>query len=266
METLMELEAKVKASLSVCKIFYPIVGGSTTASGFRVGSRYIMTAAHVTNNFQKGLQNSDTYVIFNYKYDGIYKRKDKYLIKEVVYSNDETDIAVVELLDHQRVMPPHVTSFCSPVLDRSFHLIGHSKGNVMETNLVTKIIDKDDPKIKFCLDQLQRMSCQHTGGKGYDTPPNDSVHNPYRFLFQCKFTKGASGSPGIVLVGKTIYVTTVLLHGYPDWYYDPTMEVYKNNWLDEHCVQQGVNIMSVCEMMRATHPSLCQDIFGKQQC
>ncbi|XP_053391279.1 uncharacterized protein LOC128554079, partial [Mercenaria mercenaria] len=265
-ETVLESGAKVQASYSVCKIYFPTVGGNADATGFRVGSRYIMTAAHVTNAFSKGLQYAaETYAQFNYKLDGIFREEDKYLIKGVVYSNKETDIAVIELLDHPNGFPPSLTAFSPPCLERGFYLIGHSQGSIMKTNFVNKIVDKDCPKMQHTLGQLREMSLKHTSGRGYDTPPYDTVDNPYRFLFQCKFSKGASGAPGIVLIGGTIYVTTVLLHGYPDWYYDTSMETYKSNWLPEHCVQQGVNLMCLRNLMQETHSSLCQDIFGIQQ-
>jgi V8-like Glu-specific endopeptidase len=53
-ETVLQSEAKVAAARSVCKIFSPTKDGTLTATGFRVGSRFIMTACHVTRSFLEG--------------------------------------------------------------------------------------------------------------------------------------------------------------------------------------------------------------------
>jgi hypothetical protein len=49
-ETVLDIKTKLEASKSVCKI----IQGNFTATGFRVGSRYIMTASHVTDTLQQG--------------------------------------------------------------------------------------------------------------------------------------------------------------------------------------------------------------------
>ncbi|XP_060590931.1 uncharacterized protein LOC132745931 [Ruditapes philippinarum] len=256
-ETVLDIKTKLKASKSVCKI----IQGNNTATGFRVGSRYIMTASHVTNTFQQGLKfEAATYAVFNYLKDGIWEEENKFYFKEVVYTNPELDISVIELLEIHRPFPPPFTNFDVPFLDGCFHLIGHSQGNVMGTNPVTKIVNINNPEVTYQLEQLKTLSYKHTG-RSFDVPPHNTLENPDRFLFHCKFTQGGSGSPGVVLIDEKIIVTTVLLHGYPDWYYDPSMEMYKMNWLQENCIEQGVNMMSVREKMKQTNPALCINIF-----
>ncbi|XP_060575542.1 uncharacterized protein LOC132732992 isoform X2 [Ruditapes philippinarum] len=258
-ETVLDIRTKLEASKSVCKI----VQGNYTATGFRVGSRYIMTAAHVTKTFQQGLKfEIQTYAVFNYIKDGILEEENKFFFKEVVYTDPELDISVIELIESSHPFPPPFTAFDQPSLDSCFHLIGHSQGSVMSINPVTKIININNPGVRDQLEQLQKLSYEYTG-KSYDDLPHNTLYNPHRFLFQCKFTQGGSGSPGVVLIDEKVIVTTVLLYGYPDWCYNQSMESYKMNWPLDYCIEQGVNMMSVRKKMLQTNLALCINIFGQ---
>jgi hypothetical protein len=133
----------------------------------------------------------------------------------------------------------------------------------METNFVDKICIDNLEKARL-RNEMYEKSINYTGGRHCDCPPHDTIDNPHRFLFRCRFTKGGSGAPGVVLIGINIYVTTVLLWGYPNWYFDKTFEEKKVNWPEGDCIQQGVNLKSLQEIMHLAYPELSVDIFGDQ--
>ncbi|XP_060600573.1 uncharacterized protein LOC132754002 [Ruditapes philippinarum] len=274
-EYVFESGVRVDAARWVCMICFP--GGSGT--GFRVGPRHIMTASHVvkyildTGYQQVGhnrdpfesLQNAGVYAIFNFTTDGPVSERQKFRFKAVVpFHDDATDCAVLELEDNSMgtEMPLSFTFFSLPRLNNRFTFIGHSLGSRMEFNHVDRIIDLNSADTQRDIIHVKQTSLQHSG-KDYEMPPHNILTNPNRFLFHCKFTKGASGSPGVVILpdGRVV-VVTMLLCGLPDWYYDPAVQDnVKNSWLKQYCVEQGVNLKSVYEKMFRNNPTLCQQIF-----
>lgn len=95
-----------------------------------------------------------------------------------------------------------------------------------------------------------------------ETPPHNMLTNPSRLLFSCASSKGASGSPGIQITANgQIVVVTMLLHGYPDFFYDKDCELLKANWPKEYTIEQGVNFASVFAKMKKNNSSLSDEIF-----
>ncbi|XP_060578815.1 uncharacterized protein LOC132735827 [Ruditapes philippinarum] len=273
-EYVFESGVRNDAARWVCMICFP--GGNGT--GFRVGPRHIMTANHVVKHIlgtgyqQVGhtrdpfasLQSPGVHAIFNFTTDGPVSERQKFRFKAVVpFYDDATDCAVLELEDNSMgtEMPLSFTFFSLPRLNNRFTFIGHSLGSRMEFNHVDRIID-NSAETQRDLIQVKQSSLQHSG-KDYEMPPHNILTNPNRFLFHCKFTKGASGSPGVVILpdGRVV-VVTMLLCGLPDWYYDPDVQDnVKNSWPQEYCVEQGVNLKSVYEKMSRDNATLCQQIF-----
>ncbi|XP_053382036.1 uncharacterized protein LOC128549418 [Mercenaria mercenaria] len=257
--TVFESHVIAKASYGICLIHYPCENGFGGGTGFRVGKRYIMTAAHVANAAKHGgLTNS--MAIFNYLQDSPAWPKYVYSLTSVVFSDEETDVAVIKLAENSQ-MPPAFEHFIAPV--ENFNLIGHSKKDVMKINPVTKVfIEGKCPRLSDEISRTRSLSREHTAAP-CDFEQFNSLTNKDRFLFHCKFTKGASGSPGIVLKGNNIHVTTVLVYGYPDWYYDPTQARLREIWPIKYCIEQGANMQSVCRNMFKADTQLCREIFGE---
>ncbi|XP_060578485.1 uncharacterized protein LOC132735549 [Ruditapes philippinarum] len=276
-ESVFESSVRVEASRSVCMICFP--GGRAT--GFRVGTRYIMTANHVVNHIliSKGygqmgnnpnclstLQSEDVFALFEYKKDEPISEHQKFSFTAAVpFRDNETDCAILELEEkcNGTELPRSFKYFSLPRLNQRFTFIGHSLGKLMEFNHVDKIIDIGSVQTKSDIIQVKQKSLEHSG-KDYDMPPHNILTNPKRFLFHCKFTKGASGSPGVVTLPDGRYVVvTMLLCGLPDWYYDSNVDARVIcSWPKDHCVEQGVNLKSVYEKMYQENKSLCYHIFN----
>ncbi|XP_045212325.2 uncharacterized protein LOC123563542 [Mercenaria mercenaria] len=281
-ESALTWKAQGEALHSVCMICYP--GGCAT--GFRVGTgkNYIMTAAHVCRfilqsergrvgwTTRNALKNPDVFAAFDYLKEGELKEKKKFHFKEQVhFTNDELDTAVLELEEHPdgTPMPPPLKYFQQPDFTKEFFFIGHSEGKPLAINKVDKVVDMQSDNAKQDIINIRNLSLLHTvsqeypNGRGYELEPYHTLENQHRYLFHCKFTQGASGSPGLVFLndGRKV-VVSMLLCGYPVWYYDPDMEKFRTNWSkDCHCVEQGVNLSSVHALMSKENPELCNDIF-----
>ncbi|XP_060552617.1 uncharacterized protein LOC132713929 isoform X2 [Ruditapes philippinarum] len=273
-ESVFESIVKVEASRSVCMICFP---GGGRATGFRVGPRYIMTANHVVDHIlgfgQKGntqtcfsaLNSAEVYARFEFIKDGPITEHQIFRFKAAVHFRDnETDCAILELEEkcNGTEIPRSFKYFCLTRLNKKFSLIGHPLGNAMEFNHVDKIIDIESEETKRDIIEVKQRSLKHSG-KDYDMPPHNILNNPKRFLFHCKFTKGASGSPGVVTCSDgRIVVVTMLLCGLPDWYYDSNVDAnVRSQWPKDHCVEQGVNLKYVYEKMYQCNKSLCNQIF-----
>lgn len=211
------------------------------------------------------LQDSRVYAAFDHTTDGQISDRQKFFFKGVVhFHDDETDTAVLELKEKKGTpMPLSFTFFSFPKMNSRFSFIGHSDGRRMEINHVDRIIDMTNTDTHRSIDELKKLSWQHAN-RDCEFPPHDILANTHRYLFHCKLSKGASGSPGaVVLEDGRVVVVTMLLHGYPDWYYDLSVtEELKTTWPKECCVEQGVNLKSVYERMLSENASLCHEIFS----
>ena len=191
--------------------------------------------------------------------------KNKFYFNDIIHFEDsETDTAILELSESHfgTPMPPAFKYFSGHDFTNKFYFIGHSEGKPLSINKVDKIVDMNSKESKFDRANVRQISLNHTG-RPYEINSVESLTNKHRFLFHCKFTKGASGSPGIVCLsdGRKV-VVTMLLRGYPEWYYDPSMEAFKANWSkDELCVEQGVKLESLYKIMKKKNPELCNAIF-----
>lgn len=89
----------------------------------------------------------------------------------------------------------------------------------------------------------------------------DTLFNKDRILFNCCASEGASGSPGIVIENDEVVVVTVLLRGYPSWYYDPKHSDIRSRFPKDICIEQGANMDSVSRRIAHKNPSLHSEIF-----
>ena len=92
---------------------------------------------------------------------------------------------------------------------------------------------------------------------------DDTLTSPDRFLFHCKSTKGASGAPRVVSHEGGVIVVTMLICGYPDWYYDPAVDgSIRASIPPDSCIEQGTSMASIYQFMEELSPELCREIFG----
>lgn len=234
---------------SVCMINMPKRFGT----GFRVGDKYIMTANHVIEDVD--LHGRRCYADFNID-DKVTPKK--FGLKEVVYRNKDLDVAVVELqFNNLKDLPKPFMHFCPPVYQGSFQLIGHPLGIEKEHSIVDKTFDQSQFENKDKLSKLEQQSqeiAELTYGLGESS--KDS------YLFHCKFTTGACGSPGVVFSGGNAYVTTMLIRGHPWWYIGQTVrESVLFEWNDEDCIEEGVNMKSLFDAMQSENKTLSDEVF-----
>jgi len=156
-------------------------------------------------------------------------------------------------------------SYIAPA-ESKFYLIGHTGGGRKEVDTVSCIFDPSDNGTKQEIIGLTQKSDTFVGNNRFpfSSGEHNYVLNEQRILFHCKSSKGASGAPGIqVMEDGRIIVVTMLLRGYPEWYYLDTPEVaqLKCQWKQEYCIEQGAVMSEICQKMLAKNPGLCSEVF-----
>lgn len=218
-------------------------------------------------NYINALQDNNVYCIFAHlkRFDSASERR--YFFKPVVhFKKEEPDAAVLELVEHSdgTPFPPPFQRFGFPNFRGNFNLIGH-EGDIMETNKVDKIIDRSHPRTRQDIAWVVRFNDTKTD-QSYEYPPYSVLSNESRILFHCQFSKGASGSPGVlVMEDGSVVVVTMLLCGYPNWRYGENVDTQlRSEWLDEHCIEQGADMVKIGRFMLDENQQLYQDIFCRQ--
>jgi len=197
---------------------------------------------------------------------------------DIPFFDEETDCIVLEIEPCQDVarfpMPEPFTLF-SPAVGK-FDLIGHTGGDPKACDTVTDIVDPSDDRTKaditFLKQQCDVMKQQNevmmrnnrmdSNRFVFDYGDHNNALNEKRILFHCNSSKGASGAPGIqVLEDGRIVVVTMLLHGYPDWYYDKQFATFTPDWPKIYCIEQGTVMREVYLKMLAKKPELCTEVF-----
>ena len=206
------------------------------------------------------LKNKSVYVDFEYTLPGRQSSDSIkfFLTSNVAFADDEHDVAVVELQKNENPnipFPPEFTRYSMASPNRKFTFIGHPNGK-------PKLFNDVDGPVQLTAETYQVATawslslCHPTGFNG--------IEQSSRILFHCSFEKGGSGSPGIdVTDGQEAVVVTMLLRGYPDWYYDPNIDQsLKANVSKNQRIEQGVNMVSLYKKMHTVNTDLCNAIFG----
>ena len=271
-----DMEVLVKAAKSVGKIH---ASNNFCATGFRVGPKYIMTCKHVLEGIivkernrvtdfacQEGsskydvLEKSSVYVDFNYNHPNAQSNNadignSKFFLKPVVkFENEVLDVAILELKETEGVpFPDAFINFSQALPNEKFTFLGHPQGKPKEHNEVDGPVNLDDETYQ----KLVEWSMRVDGSNGFV-----GVNMPERFLFHCSMQHGGSGSPGIAIEGgEKAVVVTMLLRGYPDWYYcNPQMHTQV---APTQCIEQGVDMVALYKKMHSEDRDLCNTIFGQ---
>lgn len=273
------LEVLVKAAKSVGKIH---ASDGFCATVFRVGPNYVMTCKHVLdgilNNESSNLADfarregsskydvlgkSSVYVDFNYNHSNDQPNHadvgtSKFFLKPVVkYEDPDLDVAILELEETNGVpFPDALINFSKVSPNKKFTFIGHPLGNFKKQNEVDGPVYLDEGTYHRAVDWSMRIS----GSDGFV-----GVRMPGRLLFHCSFQQGGSGSPGIAIEGgKKAVVVTMLLRGYPEWYYHPNCNPQIHDQVARgQCIEQGVDMVELYLKMRRQNQDLCATIFGQ---
>ncbi|XP_046562554.1 uncharacterized protein LOC124271447 isoform X2 [Haliotis rubra] len=263
-ETVSDMDLISLAAASVCLI-------GTYGTGFRVGDKCIMTAAHVLQfaleiqdgeildvDFgersscfkrcvQKKLNSTELHVYAHFTHG----RDCYYKLTTLRYVDIHLDTAVVELAPSTdgNPFPQAFTRFRGDYKGR-FSLIGHVGDRKLyrEHNCYTITEREVFQRMKI---ELWKRGIKPDHLEIYDKFGTDSS-----FLeFHCSLTHGASGSPGFVVHHGEVCVVTMLQAGYPenpsDIPIDPRL-----------CVEQGVTMTAIYQHIKSTDKELHQDIFG----
>lgn len=181
----------------------------------------------------------------------------------VLYFDDKLDIAVLQLKPNIYGMayPVALTKFdkFTPEVHEkySIYLIGHSNSLQKSMDHVMKYWHPFDHRITELTDwSANEFNFKH--GFGYT-----GIKEKTRLLFRCSFRHGASGCPGFLVRSEgDVRVVTVLLRGFPDfYYYDNFTEEEKNRVPTEKLIQQGANIGAIMEDMEKKNKELFREIF-----
>ena len=196
-------------------------------------------------------------------------------LSDIPFFDEENDCIVLEIMPCQDEatfpIPEPFTVFSSYVSE--FYLIGHTGGYGKDFDHVTYIADPSDHIIKDDIAFMKTESLEIMRNNGIDqnrfhfeSGEYDYALNEKRILFHCNSSKGASGAPGIQVKDGHIVVVTMLLHGYPDWYYDSCQELsqLKQHWPMNYCIEQGALMREIYLKMVAKNTELCREVFQNQ--
>lgn len=204
------------------------------------------------------LENNTVYVDFEYlEHNNTRGTKKFYLTSNVAFKNRVLDVAVIELKRGTSNFPPAFHTFSKALPNKTFTLVGHPFGEVKQLNETEGLCEINEQNRRALVDWSR-----HTAGiDGFA-----GIEVRERILFHCSFEKGASGSPGVAVVDGRAVVVTMLLHGYPDWVYDPACDpAVKNQATNDRRIEQGVNMLELYNTMHAEDKDLCNAIFGTNE-
>jgi hypothetical protein len=104
--------------------------------------------------------------------------------------------------------------------------------------------------------------------KGYEYEGYAELDKTERLVVKCQFEHGASGCPGVVVLGDNqVYLVTMFLKGFPDFYYSRLFKgEKKEKFPKSKLFQQGVNIGAIYEDLEKnpTYAHIFEDIFKIQ--
>lgn len=204
------------------------------------------------------------FVDFNYEKDFQPDHLLRFPLKpDVLYHNEKLDIAVLQIKEnlYGTTFPKPLENFVNftrQIHEKySIYLIGHTGAGKKSVDHVLKYWDPLRHRIKELYEWCEEeFVLKH--GFGYT-----GIGDETRLHFQCMFRHGASGCPGfIVPPGGEARVVTVLLRGFPDFYYfDNFTDEERERVPTEKLIQQGSNIDAIKKDMQTKNMDLYREIF-----
>ena len=180
----------------------------------------------------------------------------------ILYHNETLDTAILRLKPKDKVkFPPpfrRLDHFLIPAEDEdlTIYLIGHPDGSPQRVNLGVGLWNPTEEKMQslatFCKDE----------GYEYGYAELDKTE---RLVIKCEFEHGASGCPGVVILGDNqVYLVTMFLKGFPDFYHTRLFKgEKKQKFPKSKLFQQGVNIGAIYDDLKKNHADIFKDIFSQ---
>ncbi|KAJ8300076.1 hypothetical protein KUTeg_021595 [Tegillarca granosa] len=241
-------------------------------TGFRVGSKYVMTAYHIVRKIidpQKSgnfcvtrLAHQSIWIVFKYKsrnevFDEKYKPLRFKFKPELIYTNEDLDTAILTLQEDEKEFPKPVQNFAEIDESKHTYLLGHPDGNPL----------RYDPKIELVsLDEKIFESAKKWSLKNYHEDGYEGITDRRKILFHTSFQHGGSGSPGVMLTSHDkVTVVLMLLKGFPSFYFNKFDEKEKKLFIETRgesfLMEQGISMKSIWLSMKDNYAKLCEDIF-----
>ncbi|XP_067661765.1 uncharacterized protein [Haliotis asinina] len=255
-------EQIIKISESVGYIYSPQVCGV----GFRVGDKYIMTAYNLIRDIianmgtpeQQMFNNKEIWIQFEYLQMGEYEFDNltRFKFVSMPYTNPDLDVAILELESHdKKTLPPPLASFSDISEHGKVEFVGHDGSPAKRRNPSRLAAHPTDTEVDNAVEWVRGKHYPGTGFQGLSDPNKLRFHGP---LHQC-----TSGSPGVVVDGKELYVVAVQTKSYPNFYwnleYDERESIPEGYLLDEAVSTSAVYL----HLKEQGHLSeLCSNIFG----
>ncbi|XP_062622369.1 uncharacterized protein LOC134283870 [Saccostrea cucullata] len=252
-----------------------IHGYKLTGSVFRVGKDKVLTAWHVvrgmicTDHHSKRLDYdrlADPSVFVDFGYEETYQTDNmkRFRVEPcIVYCNEKLDIGVLQLKhnDYGTAFPKPLTNFDKFTQEMHenypIYLVGHTNALRKSMDFIMKYWHPFDHRIKE-LSEWYEDEFEFKHGYGFT-----GIKDQTRLHFQCSFRHGASGCPGFIVRSKgDIRVVTVLLRGFPDFYYFSNFtEEERDRVTTDKLIQQGSDMEAIWEDMKSKNWELYREIF-----
>ncbi|KAH3711193.1 uncharacterized protein LOC127857538 [Dreissena polymorpha] len=257
-------------------------------TGFRVGSKYIMTAKHVITDILDPYRSG--VITDQYMQDAHISFSDlptvpsdlDYKFKQVCYFNEKLDIAILEILNPDQRLPNKLPLRRDNLPDIEYVSLfgyGHPNNPRKHWDQRCQIIYPNFECLRSALafkekrhqDLIQNLDRNYVvrlrsknenpaavvekGYLGYD--------EPHKLLIHAFLEHGASGSPMLACVNPAagiVQVVGVFTHGIPEFYFclsDTGKSIIPN----EFRFEAGTRMTFIFQDMCREHVSLAQDIF-----
>ncbi|KAH3795514.1 hypothetical protein DPMN_149069 [Dreissena polymorpha] len=266
-----------------------LVGQTTIGTGFRVGSKYIMTAWHVvqqildpmdtgTSDLDK-LQNA--YISFSDP--AISNSVLKYKFKQIEFFDEKFDFAVLEILNPDQQLPEKLCLWEKELPQSLEHvsISGVGKCNRKVFEYRCPIVDQHDQNLRSEIDIFFQKHCNvvidnldekhikkmrkkkidpkavvDQGYKGFD--------DKFKLLTHCSMGQGASGSPMIACLDPaagTVKTVAMLTHGIPEFSF--CMNDLATNSMPNHLrFEAGLRTNFIFEKLSLEKLTLAEDLFS----
>ncbi|XP_046381786.2 uncharacterized protein LOC124152776 [Haliotis rufescens] len=255
-------EQIAQTSESVGYIYSPHV----TGVGFRVGDKYIMTAynlirdiiANMATSEQQMFNNKEIWIQFEYIQMGEYEFDNltRFKFVSMPYTNPDLDVAILELEAHDmKTLPPPLASFTDVSQHGRVEFAGHDDNASKRRDPSCLSSPPTDTEVEAVREWARSKRYPATGFQG--------LTDPNKLRFQGPLHQSTSGSPGVVVVGKELYVVAVLTKYFPNFYWNLEHEE-RESIPAGYLLDEAVSTTAVyLNMKEQEHLSeLCNNIFG----
>ena len=200
---------------------------------------------------------------FDYTSSGDYDESNIFEVEpKVIYCSEILDTVILRLKPNGKVgFPPPFRrlNHCLVPEDEklTIYLIGHPHGSHQRVNLDIRLWNPTEEKMQslatFCKEE------------GYNSDGYAGLDKDERLVMKCEFEHGASGCPGVVVLGDNqLYLVTMFLRGFPNFYFSKLFTAEKKEKFPKrNLFQQGVKIAAIHADLKENpmYADIFEDIF-----